>query len=92
MIGQVMCDQMKVKADVAFNVKNDEVMGFTKDFASTKTYSMILLWECKIKQEGVTVAVRCHTGRCARQMLLGRSGVDASRCCIGGRCARETLQ
>ena len=31
-----MCDHMKVKADVAFNIKNDEVMGFTKDFASIK--------------------------------------------------------
>ena len=51
MIGQVMCDQMKVKADVAFNVKNDEVMGFTKDFASIKKIVKNLLDDSTLEIE-----------------------------------------
>ena len=35
-IGQLVCDEMKLKGDIAFNVKTNEVKGFTEDFADTK--------------------------------------------------------
>ena len=34
MIGQLICDEMKVKGDIAFCVQSNTVKGFTADFAS----------------------------------------------------------
>ena len=42
-IGQLACDEMKLKGDIAFNVKTDEVTGFTEDFADAKRLWRIYL-------------------------------------------------
>ena len=45
MIGQLICDEMKLKGDIAFNVATDEMRGFTEDFADIKKILTKLLDE-----------------------------------------------
>ena len=35
-MGQLICNQMKLKSDIEFNVNINDVRGFTKDFANTR--------------------------------------------------------
>ena len=35
-IGQIMCDEMKLKGDIAMCVHSNQLRGFTKDFADSK--------------------------------------------------------
>ena len=35
-IGQLICDEMKLKGDIAFNVNTNEVRGFTEDYANDR--------------------------------------------------------
>ena len=42
-IGQLVCDKMKLKGDIAFNVKTNEGKGFTEDFSSAKQIMKNLL-------------------------------------------------
>ena len=48
-LGSIMCDKMKVKGDVAFNVMKDKVKGFTEDFACVKKIMNNLLDEDSIE-------------------------------------------
>ena len=38
-IGQIMCDEMKLKGDIAMCVHSNQLRGFTKDFADSKKSS-----------------------------------------------------
>ena len=37
-IGELICDEMKLKQDVVMNVNLDTVIGFTEDFICDKKY------------------------------------------------------
>ena len=47
-VGQLICDEMKLKGDILFNVKSNKMVGFTEDFISTKKVIKNLLDEDKI--------------------------------------------
>ena len=49
LIGQLICDEMKVKGDIVFNVATYEMRGFTEDFADTKKILTKLLDEDTIE-------------------------------------------
>ena len=42
MIGQLICDEMKAKGDIAFGTTSNTVKGFTEDFASARKLFEIL--------------------------------------------------
>ena len=35
-VGQIMCDKMKLKGDIYFNASNNEIVGVSEDFISEK--------------------------------------------------------
>ena len=42
-MGQLICDQMKLKGDIAFNINTNKVRGFTEDFANARQIMTNLL-------------------------------------------------
>ena len=49
LMGQLICDEMKIKGDIAFNTNSNIVKGFAEDFASARKIIRSLLGEDSIE-------------------------------------------